>query len=224
MELAAGGDVEVEPLLVGQAGHRPAQERLRRVGGAVGEGGGGLPAAGPQVRLVVDEQRRAELGDEVLRWSSRRSRATRRRRRRRCPAAGPTAAAGHRARSTLRGPAPSGSGADTPSRSSPMARPTRAASTSHSRAWVSSGGTLGATRSSRGRSRGTVGELAHPGRDLVRRPLVAGQLDRSSGSCRACAAARAPARARAARGRRRRAGRARRPRSAATPAIEAIRA
>ena len=60
-QLAAGGHVEVHALLVGEPGHGPAQERLGGVGDAVAERGDRLAAAGPQVRLVVDEQRRAEL-------------------------------------------------------------------------------------------------------------------------------------------------------------------
>ena len=47
-------------LLVDEASHRQAEERLRRVGHAVPEGRHRLPAARPEVRLVVDEQRRAE--------------------------------------------------------------------------------------------------------------------------------------------------------------------
>ena len=61
VQLAAGGDVEVHALLVGEAGHGQAQERLGGVGDAVAEGGDRLAAAGPQVGLVVDEQRRAVL-------------------------------------------------------------------------------------------------------------------------------------------------------------------
>jgi hypothetical protein len=60
VQLATGGDIEVHPLLVGQLGHREAQERLRGVGHAVAEGIDGLPAPSPQVGLVVDEQGRAE--------------------------------------------------------------------------------------------------------------------------------------------------------------------
>ena len=65
VQLAAGGHVEQHALLVGQAGHGQAQERLGRVDGAVGaERGDRLAAAGPQVGLVVDEQRRAVLGGQ----------------------------------------------------------------------------------------------------------------------------------------------------------------
>ena len=49
-----------------------AQERLGRVGDAVAERRDRLAAAGPEVRLVVDEQRRAELGGEVEDVDSRR--------------------------------------------------------------------------------------------------------------------------------------------------------
>ena len=65
VELAAGGHVEVHALLVGEAGHGQAQERLGGVGDAVAEGGDRLAAAGPQVGLVVDEQRRAEALGQV---------------------------------------------------------------------------------------------------------------------------------------------------------------
>ena len=121
------------------ARHRNALVGVRD---AVAERGDRLAAPGPEVGLVVHEQRRAEarrraragrsppiasrpsapidggVGQQVPR--QRRSRGAR-------PA--------HRAHIGLRG-------AETPSRSRPMAqaRP-RAASTSHSRAWVSSGGT-----------------------------------------------------------------------------------
>ena len=66
VQLAAGGDVEQQPLLVGEPGHRPAQERLGGVHDtAAAERRDRLAAAGAQVRLVVDEQRRAELVGEV---------------------------------------------------------------------------------------------------------------------------------------------------------------
>ena len=60
VELAAGGHVEVHPLLVGEARHRQAEERLGGVGDPVTERGHRLAAAGPEVGLVVDEQGRAE--------------------------------------------------------------------------------------------------------------------------------------------------------------------
>ena len=65
VQLAAGGDVEVHALLVDEPGHRQAQERLAGVAHAVAERGDGLAAPRTQVVLVVDEQRRAELGDQV---------------------------------------------------------------------------------------------------------------------------------------------------------------
>ena len=65
MELAAGGHVDVHALLMREAGHGQAQEGLAGVGHTVAEGGHGLPAAGTEVGLVVDEQRRAELGRQV---------------------------------------------------------------------------------------------------------------------------------------------------------------
>ena len=61
MELAAGRDVEVHALLVGQPGHGPAQEGLGGVGDTFAPGGDGLPAGVAQVVLVVDEERGAEL-------------------------------------------------------------------------------------------------------------------------------------------------------------------
>ena len=61
VQLAAGGDVEVEPVLGDQLRHRRAEERLARVRHRVGaEGVGVLAAARPQLALVVDVQRRAE--------------------------------------------------------------------------------------------------------------------------------------------------------------------
>ena len=66
VELAAGGHVEVHALLVGQPRHRQAQERLGGVGHPVTERGDGLAATGPEVRLVVHEQRGAEPGGELL--------------------------------------------------------------------------------------------------------------------------------------------------------------
>ena len=55
------------PSSYGEAGHRPAQERLGGVDDAAGaERVDRLPAAGAQVLLVVDEQRRAELGGQLV--------------------------------------------------------------------------------------------------------------------------------------------------------------
>ncbi len=65
-EFAAGGHVEMHALFVGEAGHRPAQKRLRGIGDAVAERVDGFAAASPQVLLVVDEQRAAVLGDQVV--------------------------------------------------------------------------------------------------------------------------------------------------------------
>ena len=131
MQLAAGGDVEVHALLVGEARHGDAEEGLGRVGDATGEGGDGLAAAVAQVLLVVHEERCAELVGDVEQVAP-----TDRE---------PTVVAddgvvgeqvaGKRRRHHIC------SGADTPSRSSPIDRPMRADSTSHRRAWVSSAGT-----------------------------------------------------------------------------------
>ncbi len=65
VQLAAGGHVDVHALLVDQAGHGQAEEGLRPVGHPVAEGGHRLPAPGPQVVLVVDEQGRAVLLGQV---------------------------------------------------------------------------------------------------------------------------------------------------------------
>ena len=67
VQLTAAGDVEEHALLVGEPGHRPAQEGLRRVDHPAGaEGVDRLAAAGAHVRLVVDEQRRAVLGGQLV--------------------------------------------------------------------------------------------------------------------------------------------------------------
>ncbi len=65
MQFAAGGHVEAHPLLVGETGHGRAEEGLGGVDGVVPEGGHRLPAPGPQVFLVVDEEGRAELPGQV---------------------------------------------------------------------------------------------------------------------------------------------------------------
>ena len=67
VQLAAGGDVEQQPLVVGEPGHRSAEERLGGVDHPlVPERRDRLPAPGAQVRFVVDEQRGTELLGEVL--------------------------------------------------------------------------------------------------------------------------------------------------------------
>ena len=62
-EFAAAAHVERQPLLVDPAGHLAAQERLGGVAHVVApaEGRGDVAAAGPEVVLVDDEQRRAVL-------------------------------------------------------------------------------------------------------------------------------------------------------------------
>ena len=52
-------------LLIGQAGHGAAEERLGGIGHPVPPGPDGRPAGLAQVVLVVDEQRRPELGGQV---------------------------------------------------------------------------------------------------------------------------------------------------------------
>ena len=65
MELSPAGHVDTETLLVGQAGHGPAEEGLGGVDGARAEGGIGLGTTGPKVVLVVDEEGGAELVGQV---------------------------------------------------------------------------------------------------------------------------------------------------------------
>ena len=65
MELAAGGHVEAHALLVGEAGHGPAQERLGGVGHPVAPRRHRLATAPAEMLLVVDEQRRAVPLGEV---------------------------------------------------------------------------------------------------------------------------------------------------------------
>ena len=63
VQFAAGGDVEQHPFVVGQAGHRPAEERLGGVHRpSMTERCDRFAATNPQLLFVVDEHRRAELG------------------------------------------------------------------------------------------------------------------------------------------------------------------
>src|SRR5581483_6854592 len=103
---------------------------LGRVRNAVGKPGTGLTAARPEMRLVVHEQRRTELVREIRR----RAAADRE------PAV-VTGGGGVGQQVARQRAAHIDSGADTPSRPRPMVRPTRAASTSQSRACVSGGAT-----------------------------------------------------------------------------------
>ena len=132
VELATGGDVEVQTFVVDELRHRLAQEGLAAVGDALAERSARLAAASAQVLLVVHEQRRAELigqRDEIAAADPEPALVADARR---IGQQMPGKRAGH---IYIR------SGACTPSRPRPMARPMRAASTSHSRAWVSSGDT-----------------------------------------------------------------------------------
>ena len=128
MEFAAGGDVEVHAFLMGEAGHRPAQERLRGVGDTVAECLDRLAAAITEMLLVVDENRGAELLSELKRVA---------------PSDVEHAvddlgrvgqqAGGQRTHGYI------ASGAETPSSCRAIWRPTWLAATSARRAWVSSG-------------------------------------------------------------------------------------
>ena len=60
-----GGHVDADALLMGQPGHRQAEERLGGVGGCHRRRRHGLTTALPKVALVVDEERRAELRGQV---------------------------------------------------------------------------------------------------------------------------------------------------------------
>ena len=132
VELAASGDVEVHALVVRQAGHRETEERLGCVGDAVAERGERLAAARSEVGLVVDEQRGAVLARQVEQVGAphrqpARARVDHRGVGQEVPGDGAVHADPH-----------IDSGAPAPSSCSPIVRPTRAASTSHSRACVSS--------------------------------------------------------------------------------------
>ena len=164
MEFAARRHIEVHTLLVGQLRHRRAEERLRGVGDAVAEDRHGVPAAIAQMLLVVDEQRRAELGGEVDDVAAADVEAP----------VDDVGRVGQEAEGKrLHDGAYIDSGALTPSRSRPTPRPMRVASTSHMRAWRT-----GSSMSSR-----RIGQscqnpwragraLAGPRRDLVRRPVL----------------------------------------------------
>jgi len=133
VKLAACGYVDTHALLVSEAGHCFAQERLRRIGDSGTESTDSLATTLAQVLLVVDEQRRAELGRELVG-----AHATN----------GEHAVFGHccmvgQKREQYRSSHGSyiESGADTPSRVRPATSPMRADSTSERRAWVRSGAT-----------------------------------------------------------------------------------
>ena len=141
VELAAGRDVEVEALLGRQAGHRDAQERLARVRHvARAEGADVLAAAASEIVLVVDEERRAELGRQLLEHTGVLERGRDER----------SVERAHRScsSSSWSSSRAISSGAETPSSPSASARPIRHASDSQRRAWVSVSSSL-ITRQSR---------------------------------------------------------------------------
>ena len=133
MKFAAGGDVEVHALLVSEAGHRCAQERLGGVGDAVTEGLDGLAATVAQVLFVVDEDGRAELGGEIERVAATDVEHT----------LDDLGGLGRPPRKGRMSGSPDhiDSGAETPSRFRAIWRPTWLAATKARRAWVSSGAT-----------------------------------------------------------------------------------
>ena len=56
VQLTTGRHVQPHPFFVGQTGHRRAQKGLGGIGHALTPGGHRLPAAGPEMGLVVDEE------------------------------------------------------------------------------------------------------------------------------------------------------------------------
>ncbi len=137
VQLAARRHVQPQALLVHESGHGAAQEGLGGVDDTVGsEHGRGLPAAGPEVGLVVDEQRGPVLLRQVQQVDAP-DRQT------------PVGSDDGGVRQQAQGqgvhgrPAHMLSGAETPRRSSPTRRPTPAAPASHHRAWRRSSGVSG---------------------------------------------------------------------------------
>ena len=63
--LSAGRDIDLHPFFVGQPGHRQAEESLAGVDRSFAERVPRLPATGPQMGLVVDEERRPEPGGKI---------------------------------------------------------------------------------------------------------------------------------------------------------------
>ena len=142
-QLTAGRDVEGHALLERQRHHRLAQEGLRRIRDAGAEAGDRLAAPVAHMLFVVHEHgcpvlvrqpHEIDTADaQVTVFGDRGSVGEK-----------PGVDRAFRRRSTRIRSSGSGhitSGAFTPSRPSPMARPMRTPSTSHSLAWVSSGGT-----------------------------------------------------------------------------------
>src|SRR5690606_707194 len=111
--------------------HRLAEERLRRVRHAVAERLAGLPAAGAQVVLVVDEERRTELLGEPHDVVAVEGEAAVVADRRSVGEEGHRQWTGHHI----------SVGAETPSTPRPARRPTPAAAASHQRASRTAGST-----------------------------------------------------------------------------------
>ncbi len=136
VQLAAGGDVEVQTLLVDEAGHRTAQEGLPRIRHRVdAECVAVFPAPGAQLGLAVHVERRAERLGQPLDVAAADHQP---------PAFVDARAAGQQSQRDRRGhhsSSPSmrdiSSGACTPRMASAFARPRRLASANHRRAWVS---------------------------------------------------------------------------------------
>ena len=150
LQLAAGGDVEVQALVGHQAGHGTAQERLAGVRHRAGtERLAVLGRRGPAVRSRSTRRAACRAHAPARRGRRRRSPAVRRRRRLPCAAATPSRAGRRQTRrggrvaahdsgsSSSSSSRDISSGACTPSTASALARPRRHASANQSRACVS---------------------------------------------------------------------------------------
>ena len=156
MELATGRHVEAHPLFVGEPGHGHTQERFGGVRHTVPPRLDSLAAHGPEMCLVVDEQRRAELLGQAGQVDTADAQAAGRvdlgchREQAAGDRTGGICDRGIRGNRT--GPIDArrrfgghiASGADTPSSPRPMDNPIRVPSTSHRRAWANPGSTSSA--------------------------------------------------------------------------------